>query len=329
MQDSRPERFGAQRKQSQAGSRLFEFLQRTPEGRVTNSRRCVGKPCPLRIHAGARARRPRLLRQGVQGTALVRPGPRIRSPGRGAPRGRGDERAEGAGGASWEIQQHGAPGLRAPWPPRVPAAGAAARLTSEPRPASRSWVPPASPPRPRPPSTAPCEGPLPPPLPPRASRPPPPPQTPPWTRTTRQRASPSLPRPPPAPPRSPPPPPGPTKPGSRPPPPAPAAAAAAPASRPAMKMDIPHSRNQISFKDRHLPPLIRFLVMPPLPKQLACIPQQQLSCLLQDPCQALEHFHRLCCQRISILLPLAIETLQPPHLWCFRIPLLTLHQMEF
>lgn len=152
------------------------------------------------------------------------------SPERGAPRGRGDERAEGAGGASWEIQQHGAPGLPALWPPRVPAAGATAILTSEPRPARRCPVPPPRRPRPL---AAPCEGPLPPPpLPPRASRPPPPPQPPPWTRTTRPRASRSLPRPQPAQPRSPLPPPGPTKPGSRPPPPAPAAAAAVPALRP-------------------------------------------------------------------------------------------------
>lgn len=241
--------------------------------------------------------------------------------------GRGDERAEGAGGASWEIQQHGAPGLRALWPPRVPAAGAAALLTSEPRPARRSPVPP--PRRPRPPA-APCEGQLPPPpLPPRASRPPPPPQPPPWTRTTRPRASRSLPRPPPAPPRSPLPPPGPTKPGSRPPPPAPAAAAAVPASRPAMKMDIPHSLNQMFFRDRRSQPLISFLDMPPLLKQLACIPQQQLSCLLQDPCQPLGHFHHQLCLPISIHLPLAIETLRPPHLWCFKIHLLTLHPMEF
>lgn len=54
---------------------MFVLLQRTPEGRVTNSRHSVGKPFPLRTHEGARGRRPRLHRQGVHGAALVQAAP--------------------------------------------------------------------------------------------------------------------------------------------------------------------------------------------------------------------------------------------------------------
>lgn len=140
---------GRRERNQELGIECLSSFQEPPEGRVTNSRHSVGKSSRPRHPRGCSgARRPRLHGQGVHRAALVRPGPRIRSPERGAPRGRGDERAEGAGGASWEIQQHGAPGLRALWPPRVPAAGAAVRLTSEPRPASCSPVPPARRPRP-------------------------------------------------------------------------------------------------------------------------------------------------------------------------------------
>ena len=171
----------------------------------------------------------------------------------------------GAGGASWEIHQHGAQPPPPP-PPRVPATDAAAPLTpSWGLAAHRGPAPPGTDRPARPPLARlrPCEGaapsaaaassssprplpPLPPPShwaleepPPQLARPPPPPR---WTGTTRPPASPTRrrrrrPRPPPPPPapppHHPPPPPGPTNPEPRPPPPAAAAAAvAAPASRP-------------------------------------------------------------------------------------------------